>query len=400
MPSVFLKSDTSKTASTGTLKLPKPEVHVYFRPHSGYNGEFGFDWMRTGDTGHNGDDWYKNIVGRYREPSTGALEQVYTTGVFTKGNSDYSSLTREYELLKHPTRPNDFYSVAIVNLLPGKVAKFSLKVEVKNAVSKIEFKFDSAFFNLNITELAETSIGKRSLKNHLEVTCVQEFSSDQKIEILADGQFAGKLIFKANDKAKRYTADFVMVKVWTDINATGTPNKAAPSGREDELKKYLNQAFVNPSHISKSLNLSNDSTFNTNYSSGGKIKNAGSDALLDHIIKKFEDKYGAAKYSKHYKLFFINEDAGGLYGRSYGIGGANRAVVVYKKGFADSTLAHETLHAMGLYHSFDNDGKFTFEKNKTDNIMDYSDIAVPPLDVISTWQWQWPLIRKNSVKEK
>jgi len=104
-------------------------------------------------------------------------------------------------------------------------------------------------------------------------------------------------------------------------------------------------------------------------------------------------------YRKHYKVYFINESAGGLYGRSYGIPSANRSVVVYAVGFNDSTLAHETYHAMGLYHSFDDSGKFTFKKNKTDNIMDYSDIATPPIPVISTWQWQWTELWKNLDKE-
>ena len=400
MPSVFLKSNNSVTANTGTLELPTPKVHVYFRPHSGYKGEYGFDWLRTGDTANNGDDWYKNIVGRYRNNTTLVLEQVYGSGVFQSSNIEYSSLTKEYKRLKHPTRPKDLYLVPVVNILPGKKAKFSLKVDVQNNVNKIEFKFDPEFFNLNVTSLADTSIGKRSLNNHIEIECLKEFNSNQDIEALADDQFAGRLTVKANDKSHRFTSKIVIVKVWTDINGAGTPNKAMPVGREKELTKFLNQALINPTFTSKDLNLSSDAVFKKKFTKKGKMKNAGSDAFLDHLRKKFSDRYGSKKYIKHYKLFFIDENAGGLYGRSYGIGGAKRTVVIFRRGFSDSTLAHETLHAMGLYHSFDNDGKFTFEEYKTDNIMDYSDIASPPLDVISTWQWQWPIIQKNSEKEQ
>ncbi|EKT3967378.1 hypothetical protein NTJ12_002466 [Flavobacterium psychrophilum] len=28
----------------------KPKCLVYFRPHDNYDGEYGFDWLRTGDT--------------------------------------------------------------------------------------------------------------------------------------------------------------------------------------------------------------------------------------------------------------------------------------------------------------------------------------------------------------
>ena len=70
-------------------------------------------------------------------------------------------------------------------------------------------------------------------------------------------------------------------------------------------------------------------------------------------------------------------------------------MLIQKKNFA-----HETFHAMGLYHSFDDSGEFTFKKFKTDNIMDYSDIGPDKIPVISTWQWQWPIIQRNIDKEQ
>lgn len=47
---------------------------------------------------------------------------------------------------------------------------------------------------------------------------------------------------------------------------------------------------------------------------------------------------------------------------------------------------------------FDNDSKFTFEQNKTDNIMDYSDIATPSIPVIQLWRWQYDFIWRNVKK--
>ena len=52
---------------------------------------------------------------------------------------------------------------------------------------------------------------------------------------------------------------------------------------------------------------------------------------------------------------------------------------------------------MGLYHSFDNDSDFTFEINKTENIMDYSDLAGIPVN--STYHWQWKTLQSRSEKE-
>ena len=55
----------------------KAKCIVMFRPHANWSGEFGFDWLRAGDTGTKGDTWYRNIVGKYRNSSTNALQQIY-----------------------------------------------------------------------------------------------------------------------------------------------------------------------------------------------------------------------------------------------------------------------------------------------------------------------------------
>ena len=74
-----------------------------------------------------------------------------------------------------------------------------------------------------------------------------------------------------------------------------------------------------------------------------------------------------------------------------------KAVTIFLGGFLYTTVAHETFHAMGLYHSFSNKGEFIFKKFKTDNIMDYSDIDSDKTPIISTWQWS--IIQKNIDKE-
>ena len=95
----------------------------------------------------------------------------------------------------------------------------------------------------------------------------------------------------------------------------------------------------------------------------------------------------------------INKSTGTKYYQGYN-GAAesinSKAVVLYNT-HNTSTTTHETLHAMGLYHSFSDSGNFTFEKNKTDNIMDYSHQV--KINRISTWQWQWQTIYPNITKE-
>lgn len=40
-----------------------------FRPHDKYkdNPDFGFDWLRAGDSGQKGDNWFGGIMGKYFE---------------------------------------------------------------------------------------------------------------------------------------------------------------------------------------------------------------------------------------------------------------------------------------------------------------------------------------------
>ncbi|MCF6350834.1 MAG: hypothetical protein L3J23_07380 [Flavobacteriaceae bacterium] len=83
-------------------------------------------------------------------------------------------------------------------------------------------------------------------------------------------------------------------------------------------------------------------------------------------------------YKNHRKIFFFG-DTGGRKKKSTGIinklaGAAkdfNTLSAVLFGGKRDSTAIHELLHCLGLEHSFDNKD-YSFEKNKTQNIMDYS----------------------------
>ena len=85
----------------------------------------------------------------------------------------------------------------------------------------------------------------------------------------------------------------------------------------------------------------------------------------------------------------INENYIGLNGHANGI--PSDSVVVYKSA-NDATPTHELFHACGLYHTFSNTSEYTFEKTKTDNIMDYSHQA--GIDRISTLIWQWNKMRQ------
>ncbi len=68
------------------------------------------------------------------------------------------------------------------------------------------------------------------------------------------------------------------------------------------------------------------------------------------------------------------------------------SLIVVKQGFTDSTCAHELFHSMGLSHTFDPASEFVFEIERTDNIMDYSDIGRNYIKVLRSACWQWTII--------
>jgi hypothetical protein len=134
------------------------------------------------------------------------------------------------------------------------------------------------------------------------------------------------------------------------------------------------------------------------------IPDGGIDEIYLFLNDELYKQYGKSKYKNHFKVYFIDEEAHTssgyeLCGKGRGITQDLRSILVYRAGLSDSTVAHEVLHSMGLYHSFDNNGDFTFEINKTDNIMDYSDVATPKIPVISLYHWQWSKIWNRATKE-
>lgn len=373
--------------------LPPPKVLVNFRPHNNYAGEYGFDWIRMGDTGRPGDVWYRDIIGSY------------SAGSFVQDTNEYLRLRSEFQMLAHPTKPNDRYVVPVLTLLPGKKATFSLKVEVAADADQVTFRYDKTLFRLNQEEVPHKTEGEETLPDYLEIECLKEFGTNQYIEVLADNTFAGKLKVLANDEAHRYKADVVFVKVKTDLIGSGRSGKVVSNltGEAAFLEKYLNQALTTSNVVTLELDLRADATLNSTY----KVLLPDDTIAIKHqgsIHTYLETAFAAAHpgYSSYFKVFFFEEKgyyhAGrGLYQGLNGVadGIPSKSVILYKT-HNSSTTTHELLHAMGASHSFSNSGHFTFKKGETENIMDYShQTAFGSKNRISTWQWQWRTIWPN-----
>ena len=69
--------------------------------------------------------------------------------------------------------------------------------------------------------------------------------------------------------------------------------------------------------------------------------------------------------------------------------------IILQRGLKDGTATHESLHCLGIPHSFSERNvlffEIAFKRNYTDNIMDYSDMYGIP--TIATWEFQWYAIQ-------
>ncbi|WP_294245411.1 hypothetical protein [uncultured Chryseobacterium sp.] len=122
--------------------------------------------------------------------------------------------------------------------------------------------------------------------------------------------------------------------------------------------------------------------------------------LCDHLNDVLYREFGR-RLETAYKIYLINENNNfELYGRGHDIDDDRvRTALIYSIGLNDSTIPHELGHSLGLYHTFSNNSEFTFEENRTDNLMDYSDMGSTKIPLTSTYHWQWKILQSRAEKE-
>ena len=455
MENSFKLEVAGQTRTVNVKVVPIPKVLVDFRPHKGWSGEFGFDWMRLEDTKIDGDVEYEKNVGEY-----GAIYATQPGAVFTAKN--FKDLEKLYNpeningrkdaggaLMKYYTPWLSLYREPNAKVAPE--AKLELLGDVDHEPDKLYLEFKKEYFDvsgaqdspddpkLKILDLptafmAKTSKGKPN-KTDISLQCISTFSKDQTIKVWSvknkpDGTpdkplLSGRLKVKANSKKERRVSKIVFVNVITNINGLANPvdgiaatNKIT---QKDYLAPFLKQALVKPDVVSEDFKLFDSAkpevqtlikeyTFTrAGIKQFNKYSNSRGDDLVVFLNKKFDAEPVFAKYKDHFKVFFLGEKGGYMYKSQYkGLGGhangiPSKQCVMYANPMK-FFVAHELMHCMGLYHSFDNDGTHTFKIGQTENIMDYSHVSTyakpnGTLTQISTWQWQWDILKGSNEKE-
>lgn len=98
---------------------------IYFRPTKGWRGEFGFDWLRIGDSKLEVDKAYDKIVGNY-----GLIYATVEGSKFTYNQKKYSEILTEYEVFNVYTGK---YYVPNMTLREGEKAVLDAIVHVRES---------------------------------------------------------------------------------------------------------------------------------------------------------------------------------------------------------------------------------------------------------------------------
>lgn len=405
------KGDSYGNPSKPSAGEIKAKCLVKFRPHDKYkdNPDFGFDWLRAGDSGQKGDNWYGGIMGKYYETDN--------VTVFKNGNSWNTNFHKDLNMYdqklksyrsfslvwKKINKKPYLYPIPILTLLKGKSALFNLKIEIQEKPKKLTLEFkdkeSEKYLSLNLKEIGDIRKGKYDKFNYLKITCIESFAKEQILYVKADGEICGAIRIHPNSTQHQKHISTIFVSVKTDINGI-IKSGVSKQGSQQYFKECLNQALVKPTI---SNNFSIDCTGNILYNTfinkfctkiGGKNYISKSTGLKDYLEKEFKNKYGS-KYDKYYKVFFIDDiypswKKGKISGYTNGFSYFNTTFTVQFNTHSKETVAHELMHALGLPHTFDGNtqAKYTYEAYKTNNLMDYCHHVGIPRICVFNWQWK------------
>ena len=239
-----------------------------------------------------------------------------------------------------------------------------------------------------------------------------------------EAKLAGKLIILKNDRSTRKEKKIILVKIETDIDKNGK-NEREDFSLEEKTMLYnaLHQALIIPIVEYTTLNLSsNNSEFQIggDFIADGKIQMT-SPTIRERVYNWLQELFFQqnARYRDNYFTIFkfgVESNKDGLLGETQDIKTENVIIFTLPRGNEDYTLAHETLHGLGLYHThrevkfakidgyetklmmhdeviipYDRSNKkYIYFYGSTTNIMSYG-----TLNKFTTWHWQWLIINPN-----
>lgn len=423
-----------KFKSSSKLEIIRtPKVLVSFRPNDSWKGEFGFDWIREGDTSLFKDTKFEDIISKqYTDAAYTTLERNSNKykGFFKKDEPQFKKLKNQYKPFEIDWKTETDsagvekkvkHCTEWLSLKHGDEAKVKVRIDVTDESDFLEFE-DTTNFDISPKKIdIKGKSGTKTLTDEVTIKCKAEFAGDEVIEIktyhegLEDKAIvAGKINVWANQASNQKTKKVVFVEVTTDASKTGVPVVPDASNEKTRIDKYLNQAYIKLDDDSDivSIDLSAESDFDR-FVNGGRImktsrvvpavpasggKPAVAEIPAEKLVKYLKKKLKAAdaKYdsSDYFKAFYFKENGYHASGNLSGYSQSNSDYVVVFKSANDQTAAHEFLHSFNLAHTFANseasgNAEFTYEAKLTDNLLDYSHNPGNNNNRCSLYYWQW-----------
>lgn len=396
-----------------------PECTVYFRRNKDYDGSFGFDWLRVGDTEEVGCKWYRNSM--YDVSS-------YDNMVA----SEYKCFIQNWREKNDAYKATSHYIIPWVTLMKEHTATFRIKMEVNKPSGILDVKVignGADALSVNLKKIEAEKTGDYYYNSLLEVKCNSDFSGQTAIEVRAKDELVGKMIFIPNNKSYHLDIAIVTVKIKT---LQGQIIFKKPSGKIlEEIKKLLQQAFIVPhfkfydldlSQLAECKDISRDvkevveierilgrgiapfrikkdidyPLFNILWDNGNAIytnKNYGTKyfgSIHEYLNKKLYYDYKAEKQilESIFKIYFFNKI---IFSGTYVAGVARpetKSACISDTGYKATTITHELLHLLSLEHPFVEGSKYLFKKSSTENLMDYDEDENSIDDRKSLWYWQ------------
>jgi hypothetical protein len=388
-------SENSKTVikHSGNPGSPPPpptiaKCAVFFRPTKNWIGEFGFDWVRVNDSKLEVDNSYNGIIGKY-----GVIYGSKPNAKFTVDSNKYKSILGEYSFFGvYKGR----YFVPNMTLTVGQTATLNAIVHIEEAPDKLHYAYNTDVFDITILKKFTKAKGVNFDENSVSIKCKKAFSSPETIRVIATKnklmQKVGEIKVLPNNTPVEKKVLIIPVEYRKKSGNIKFTNEITYVN--NILRQSLIQAKLSTyKSVFKTGSWFSDWFFTTKDKNGNKFIDMSSFRSLHRYL---DDDFMSIKenkiYDSYYRVYCM-PDSLGLNGVAEDVGQGVKTVIVFQNRDNFTTMVHELLHSMGVYHTFDNDSKYTFEFRKTDNVMDYTHQIGKKRFTTNIWQWR--ILNKN-----
>lgn len=285
------------------------ENETHFRPAVSWLGEFGFDWIRIGDSGLSGDTDpivnrkdIENIGHYYISPSSDIKEIDDSAINFRKEKIEFQSFLKNFINYPRQKGNESLYTVPWVSLYPSKdnlgnatpfpktnfdgslkclteaTINLIISLDSPSAITQLKLKYEKLHFNINsiipstttpLSDLTDnngitysylqinSSSGTYPTSLEIKLECLNEFSTAKTIQVISTengvDKLSGELNLIPNSKNNRKEVELLLVNCETDLVTPGTsvfgfevdPPYTIRNRILSEINKTLNQALIN-----------------------------------------------------------------------------------------------------------------------------------------------------------